>query len=201
MISRVLQGINAQLNRYIRSVDPEIQSTDLDPAILGNISMFQSENSTDNELDRKIVITLVNLTEEASLKNKPSVRVQNGNFFQDHPSVHLNLSLLFTATYPDYDYAIDQLFHVIAFFQGNKVFKVKNIPHIDPLSSEVNQMEFTFDLHTLSFEQINDLWGSLGGKQMPFVLYRVRLYPVQIYIPHNRSGIVSEIDLSVQHND
>ena len=36
-------------------------------------------------------------------------------------------------------------------------------------------MKLILDIHTLNFEQINDLWGSLGGKQVPFVVYRTRL--------------------------
>ena len=35
------------------------------------------------------------------------------------------------------------------------------------------------ELYTLTFEQINHLWGSLGGKQSPFVMYKVRLVKIQ----------------------
>ena len=34
------------------------------------------------------------------------------------------------------------------------------------------------ELYTLTFEQINHLWGSLGGRQIPFVMYKLRLVSI-----------------------
>jgi hypothetical protein len=39
-------------------------------------------------------------------------------------------------------------------------------------------MNIKAELYTLSFEQINYLWASLGGKQMPFVMYKLRLVAI-----------------------
>ena len=36
-----------------------------------------------------------------------------------------------------------------------------------------------FDLHNLSFEQLNHLWSVLGGTYVPSVLYKVRLVKIQ----------------------
>jgi len=40
-------------------------------------------------------------------------------------------------------------------------------------------MRIIMELYTLTFEQINHLWGSLGGKQVPFVMYKARLVKIQ----------------------
>ena len=44
---------------------------------------------------------------------------------------------------------------------------------------DVQDMRLVLELYTLTFEQINYLWGSLGGKQMPFALYKLRLVEVE----------------------
>jgi hypothetical protein len=41
------------------------------------------------------------------------------------------------------------------------------------------------------------LWGSLGGKQLPFVLYRARLVPIQMEQILGREGFITEIDLAL----
>ena len=69
----------------------------------------------------------------------------------------------------------------------------------DPdLDEHQGEIEICLDLHTLSFEQLNDLWGSLGGKQVPFVMYRARLIPIQMGLPMARTGLITEVDLSTQ---
>ncbi len=42
-----------------------------------------------------------------------------------------------------------------------------------------NELKLNIELYTLTFEQINHLWGSLGGKQVPFAMYKVRLVRIQ----------------------
>jgi hypothetical protein len=59
---------------------------------------------------------------------------------------------------------------------------VQNSPGFEPtnLNARVlTELRLHPELYTLTFEQINHLWGSLGGKQSPFVMYKVRLVKVQ----------------------
>ena len=39
-------------------------------------------------------------------------------------------------------------------------------------------IQLHLEMFSLSFEQLNHLWGSLGGKQWPSVLYKVRLVKI-----------------------
>lgn len=199
MVSQLLNGIFKQLNQYIRSTNPNIGPTDDDPAIMGNMARTGIAGESDSILEEKIVISLVNIAEEASLKNKTSQRIQNGQHFSEQPAVHLNLYLLFAANYDSYPASVDQLFKVVEFFQGRRIFNLSNAPFSfdgEAQKEVLESIELIFDIHTLSFEQINDLWGSLGGKQVPFVLYRARLFPVQMQRPLGREGLITEIDFS-----
>ncbi|MNR02277.1 hypothetical protein D3C85_1181210 [compost metagenome] len=45
------------------------------------------------------------------------------------------------------------------------------------------------ELYTLTFEQINHLWGSLGGRQVPFAMYKLRLVAI------SENAIVREVPL------
>ena len=106
------------------------------------------------------------------------------------PPVFLNLYILISSTLGQdlqdaYEFALHRLSLVIQFFQSKKSFTVKNSP-FTTISSDSNipqeikdDIRLNIELYTLTFEQINHLWGSLGGKQVPFAMYKVRLVKIQ----------------------
>ncbi|MCB0535489.1 MAG: DUF4255 domain-containing protein [Saprospiraceae bacterium] len=205
MGSLLLKLIIEQLDQYVRSVESPINNVADKRVVLGNIGASRfaggEGGNANNPLEDRVVVTLVNIAEEGSLKNNTSMRVVNQQAIQYNPVVHVNLYLLFTANFDIYDTAVNHLFRVLEFFQGRKIFKFKNAPLAGGLTGDeqqIEEIELTMDLHTLSFEQLNDLWGSLGGKQMPFVLYRARLVPVQMEKPILRESLVREIDLATK---
>ncbi len=164
--------------------------------ILENIGNLEGENN--NELIEKIIISLVNIEEESTLKNSNYfLRNSSGNGEYVDPPVHVNLYFLFSATYDvgtidAYEIALHRISLIIQFFQAKKLFNVANSPFStiasaasSSLSEEVkNQLQITMELYTLTFEQINHLWGSLGGRQVPFVMYKARLVAIQDRISH-----------------
>ena len=91
--------------------------------VLGNVAMVESGNG-DNNLDEKVIISLVNIEEERTLKNVPSFQRSpvNGNIEYFNPPVHLNLYLLFTANFSQgaepYGRALQQISYIIQFFQS-----------------------------------------------------------------------------------
>jgi hypothetical protein len=156
--------------------------------VLGNVASLEDQASL---LAFKVIITLVNVEEESTLKNgHQSIRnaVTNG-IEKAPPPVFLNLYLLFSSTLPQsgtddsgYADALDRINSIIKLFQSKKVFTLQNSPGFEP--SNVNErllpeLRLYPELYTLTFEQINHLWGSLGGKQSPFVMYKVRLVKIQ----------------------
>lgn len=201
MGSLLIKIIIEQLNQYMKSVGEGLEDTSISPVVLGNMAKTKIAGDDDISLEEKVVVSLVNVAEEGTLKNKPAFRQVGGQNLELQPPVHINLYLLFAANLRDYGKSIDRLLRVIEFFQGKKIFEFKNAPiaSVDPnLASSSGEIELTIELHTLSFEQLNDLWGSLGSKQVPFVLYRARLIPVQMELPLGRAGLITEIDLATK---
>lgn len=151
-----------------------------------NIALFESNNPAN--LDDKIVFTLVNIEEESTLKNAPHLK-KNGSPVAryENPPVYLNLYLLVSSCNKasdndNYIEALHKLSHVIRFFQGKNSFSFSNAsfadntrPFTDP---ELINLSIKAELYTLTFEQINHLWGTLGGKQMPSVMYKLRLVAI-----------------------
>ncbi len=188
MIGLALKLLRDELSEYIVAQkgagDPIVK----DDIILHNIAMLESDTSGD--LNNKIVITLVNTEEESTLKNSANIIKTTTGIQYVEPAVFLNLYILISTTLGEdlldaYEFALNRLALVVQFFQSKKSFTVKNSP-FNSISTDVNipqelkdELKLNIELYTLTFEQINHLWGSLGGKQVPFAMYKVRLVRIQ----------------------
>lgn len=158
-----------------------------DEVVLGNIALFESEESTD--LQDSIVITLVNIEEERTLKNARAHRPNSflGKTEYKNPPVSLNLYVLFSAYYTSgseaYEKALQRLSSVIEFFQSKSVFSLQSssssLTEEDLQNTQVNNLKLIFNIYTMTFEQLNHLWGALGGKQVPSVMFRAWLVQLE----------------------
>lgn len=206
MLFKGLSIIRDELQAYI-----QLQGDPTALVVLENIALLDSGNDTDLIKD-KIIISLVNIEEESSLKNVKNFRKNlNGGIDYIEPPVNLNLYLLFSVNFPggqlpnnNYTRALTRLSNIIQFFQGRKLFSIHNSPNSTLIQNNANlddpeltALKLTMELYTLTFEQINHLWGSLGGKQVPFVMYKARLVSIQDG-GEQQASIIEEINNDLQ---
>jgi hypothetical protein len=196
MMVEAVTVVLAQLNQYIQQADGEpVGSADV--AILGNIAQLEIPEVA-NELENRLILTLVNAEEESALKNgNVATREPGGAVTYQNRPLFLNLCLLFTANYRKYETALRRLAQVFAFFQGKRTFTSTNSPEHDAVNGvfAVTRLSLTMDLLSLTFEDISHLWGSLGGKQLPFAAYRGRLVAIQDPRVLDVGGTIREIEV------
>jgi|SRR5882672_158953 len=125
--------------------------------------------------DDQIGVALVNIDEERAVKSQlPQTVYANGRQVVLEPEIKLNLYLMFAAKFKQYDQGLRQLSQVLLFFQARPVFTPERYPGLDPRIEKLG-----VDLISLTFEQLNQLWAFVGAKQLPAVVYRVRLAALQ----------------------
>jgi len=145
---------------------------------LANVASYVPSNG---QQAMDVLITLVNIKEEKTLKNLPNYArddVRMKVSYENQP-VFLNVVLLFSVVKNNYSLAINGLSRVIRFFQHQNVFTQDSVLPSSlaytPADDQLEHFKLIFDLHSPSMEEVNHLWGTLGGKQFPFVLYTVRM--------------------------
>lgn len=170
--------------------------------IVGNIGLFETPGDTG--LANNIIITLVNVEEENSLKNQPALkRPINRTAIYTNPPVNLNLYVLFTCNYSGthYNLALKRLAHIIRFIQGKNIFSLASsvsAGSFDLTDEDIVDLKFSMELYTLTFEQINHLWGSLGGRQMPFVMYKLRMISITERSLLREVPVIEEIETNLK---
>jgi len=195
MIDRALLLLRDELQSYINFHDASVN------VVIDNVGLF--ETSRGDTLTNNVIITLVNIEEESTLKNKPALlRPFTNNAAYQNPPVYLNLYILFTCNYsgPDYPLALRRLSFIIRFLQSKNIFSSSSSVAgggIDLGEAGITDLRFTLELYTLTFEQINHLWGSLGGRQMPFAMYKLRLVAITEEATLREVPLIEEIETNI----
>jgi len=191
MISDAIKLIRLNLKSYILEFEPDLE---LGEAVLvQNIAMAEELGGTNNQLTGHVVMSLVNVQEEATLKNGSAYQTSNGRAIYKNPPVHINLFILFSVLHNQYETSLQLLSRVIEFFQWKKELSFVTAP-VSGISGNISR-EITIrpDLYSLTFEQLNHLWGALGGKQVPFVMYRMRVIAIEAEKQKAEGEVINQI--------
>ncbi|WP_265429440.1 DUF4255 domain-containing protein [Chryseobacterium sp. YIM B08800] len=172
MINEVLTILKNQLNG-----SEGLQDVLGDIAVVDDIAKHDDDTSG---LENKVVITLLNVEEESTLKNRSrynKVQIsENPTQFDmkmESPPAYLNLYVMIAAHRATYVNALANISKVIEVFQTNNVLE-----YLDPDDERENDFKFRIELHTVPFEQLSYIWGLLGGKVMPSVLYKISVIKI-----------------------
>ena len=204
MISHALTIVMNEMNQHFGDTYQSV-----DPVVLGNLAEGLSAAAGSNGVARDMLcLSVVNIKEEKTLKNLPHY-VRNDAALKvayENPPVFLNFQILMAATHSNYTNALLSLSRAIRFFQFNNVFTqdtvapgaiTKNEP-ANPLD-RLESFKLIFDLYSPTMEEINHLWGTLGGKQYPFVLYVMRMLDLKFQAVQSESGLITEVIAELSH--
>lgn len=204
MISHALTIVLNELNRHLTdNYGPDGMNT----GRLGNLAEGFGNGAGSNPRD-VLYLSLVNIKEEKSLKNVPHFSRNDITLrtVYENPPNFLNFQILIVAAHSNYTNALLMLSRAIRFFQAQNVFTQDSV---DPASLTTNapgnaldQLEsfkLVFDLYSPTMEEINHLWGTLGGKQYPFVLYMLRAMDLKFSAVQSESSVITEIVHDFRH--
>jgi hypothetical protein len=200
MIFQAMELIRQNLNAFLIANG----ATMPEPVILGNIAFATPDNPGTPAVDEsaQVYMSLVNVEEEATLRNQKAIRQSDIRpLAYVNPRTVVNLFILFTANHKDYSMGLRNLALILLYLQGNRTFSLGSTPvpatgvFATPGEQE-NNIKVMLDLMSLTFEQVNHLWGSLGGKQMPFVLFKARQVEIDADRMLQGGGFITEIDVN-----
>lgn len=190
MIDQILNTVISLMNDDFGSIEPEV--------VLGNLALVDTYNDDlNNSITDKVVLSVVNIQQESILRNTPANRQVYNNLGQPngvarHPGIFLNIYVLIGANKSDYAIGLQRISQVLTFFQRSPIFTVAQIPSLPDFSLD----KIIFDLHSTSFEELNQLWGIMGGKYIPSVIYKMRLAYIDSIDTNAEISLVRSIDAS-----
>lgn len=188
MLFKSLDFIREQLNIFLEA---SVEDSTISKPIVKLENIGGLDDTGWASIDH-VLVTLVNVSEETTMKNTPHYVKENFTTVYRNPPVYLNLYVLFASCLKKYDHSLSMLSGVIRFFQGKNTFTHKNsITQV----KDFENFKIIMDLYSPSFEQVNFLWSTLGGKQHPFVMYKMRLLELERESTEEIRGVIKEISM------
>ena len=129
--------------------------------------------------ENNIAASIINIEEERIFKSQvPEHTYTNGKHVVLEPELKLNLYVLFAANFKQYDQALKYISYVLTYFQSHLSFTPEVYPSLD---SRIEKL--TAELQSLNYDQLNQVWSFIGGKQLPSIIYKVRMVALQDQTP------------------
>ncbi|MCX2743866.1 DUF4255 domain-containing protein [Mangrovivirga sp. M17] len=143
-----------------------------DEVIIENLQVLkQAENK------EGLYISLFNVEQEGILKNTPHYINVNNQIRYKEPPVYLNLFVFFAFEFETYTKSVQRMSDTIEVFQNRHWFSSENERIANPFPDNLEKI--MLELFSLNFEQLNHIWGVLGGDHFPSVMYKLRLVKLQ----------------------
>ena len=190
MLFETVQIIEEQVNSYF-------EECGLTKSVVAeNVGILETSNDNISRIEDKVALTLLNLGEEATLKNFPNQVNQGPKVIYKNNIINLNLYLLFSANRSTYIKSLNDISKIIEFFQGKRLFTQANTVYDRNNTSlaSIENFRFTVELYTPTFEEMNFIWGTLGGRQLPSALYKVSMIQIERNILHGEGQLISKIE-------
>jgi Pvc16 N-terminal domain len=123
----------------------------------------------------QVGICLFNIDEERVLKSHlQEYTYVNGQHVVLEPDLKLNLHLLIASNMLGYDQSLKVISAILTYFQSHSHFTAEAYPALDPQIGKL-----LVELQSLNYEQLNQIWAFIGGKQLPSIIYKVRMVLLQ----------------------
>jgi hypothetical protein len=138
-------------------------------------------------------LATINIEEERTLKSHlPEFTQVNGRHVVLAPQLRLNVHVMVVANFKHYDQALRYLSFVLTYFQSHQVFTPAQYPGLDPRLEKLAP-----ELQSLTYEQLNQVWAFVGGKQLPAAIYKIRLVSLQDQEQATVARPLSEVETTI----
>jgi hypothetical protein len=191
MIDSAVSHIISQLNQFLR------RNFDLTEDIVVISNIVEQDGTVASHIDNKLVVFLVNIEKDAVPHGQRNGNTVGGNrSVISYPPIYLNLYLMFAAHFSGNNYleALKFISQTVSFFQRHPVFDHQNTPD---LNRQIDKL--VMEIENLDIKDLSTLWGSLSGKYLPSILYKVRMVAFDSGDVRTQVPTLKEPQSSVNH--
>lgn len=166
MIKNVVTSITDDLNGYFQH-----RFTVSEPKVIVS-NLIGQDGSVPIGTDNRIICSVINIEQEHNLSGGKHL---SRNTIVNTPPIYLNLYLMFSSNFTDSNYleGLHFLSSVTSFFQSKPVFTPQNTPRLPP-----NTEKITAEIHNVHVDNLGNLWGAIGAKYMPSIIYKLRMIEI-----------------------
>jgi len=166
MIKNVIKSVVDQINEYVQVRFPEPEPK----VVISNL--VGQDGSMPTGISNKVICSLINIEQERHLSGGRHLTAGRS---VKNPPVNLDLYLMFSSNFTESNYleGLRFLSLIARFFQGKFVFTPRDTPGL-----AASNQKITFNMFNVDLGNASNLWGAIGAKYMPSVIYKVRMITI-----------------------
>ncbi len=189
MINLALRHLAYQLNQHLMRTS----ASNEDIVMVSNV--VGPDGSRAPQVTNKVILTLTSIERDTVPVRAPegAARVISGS-----APLYLNLYVMVSANFTGSNYpeALKFISLAIAFFQQQATFDRRTTPDLDPGIEKL-----ILDIENMTPHQMSNVWGMLGGRYLPSILYRVRMVTISPDDIQGRVPVVLQPDASAAYSN
>jgi hypothetical protein len=189
MIEAALRLIASELDQHLRLQSPGGASL----VLLSDLQDVHGAPLPDAA--NKLAMFLVNIErEDIPTRALRRIDVGEDRTAVAQPPVHLSLLIMVAANFSGstYNEALKLVAATIGFFQARPVFNRLNTPALDPGIEQLS-----LEIENLNTADLSNLWGVLGGRYRPSVLYRLRMITIDSQRLEQQPGRIEDAPVQI----
>lgn len=161
VIDQALKLISDRLNAHLASVF----SVGEDLVAIGPLT--DAEGKPTAETRNRLTLFLTNIAQDSVPRGAGRHAMQIGQA----PPIHLDIYFMLASGHdPDiYGEGLKMISAALMFFQAHPVMTPQNTPEMP-----AGLAQLTIELSNLKVEEVGQLWGNLGGRYAPSVMFKMR---------------------------
>ena len=167
LIDVTVKHIADELNQHLK------RNFELDEDVVVVSSLLEQDGSIPSHVNNKVVASVVHIQKDTMPHRSQQSSGASSNRSVVHAQpVFFNVYVMFSAYFggSNYQEGLKFISSTIGYFQSQPIFDRSNSPGIpDGIDKLI------LDIENLSINDLSNLWGVLGGKYLPSILYRVRM--------------------------
>lgn len=165
MIGASLQFLAMQLNLHLR------RTLGVREDLVVVSRMIENDGKEYEGAVNKLNLFLVNMERDTMVQNLSTPEFRGDRAVVPAKKVYLNLYFVLAANFKGGNYvdSLRYLSKAIAFFLDHSFFDRTNSPDM-PEGLE----KIAIDMESMNMQEMNNLWGTIGAKYVPSVLYRLK---------------------------
>lgn len=131
--------------------------------------LIDSEGKPTADARNRLVMFLTNIAQDTSNRSA-GVSRRSAQVVQAQP-IHLDIYFMLASAYDADTYAegLKLISAALTFFQANSVLTPRNTPDMP-----AGLTQLSLDIANLKVEEMSQMWGNLGGRYVPSIMFKMR---------------------------
>ncbi|MGX9460852.1 DUF4255 domain-containing protein [Shewanella sp. A14] len=182
-----MEHIAYRLNQFLKN------RFELSEDIVVISNLVNHDGSVCANINNRVVLFITNIEKETAMSH--SSDSHRAAAFATVKPIFLNLYLMVSANFngTNYNESLKFISSVIGFFQINPVFNHQNSPELNRKIDKI-----ILDIENIQTQDLSNIWGMLGAKYVPSILYKVRMITIDDQIETFRVNRTSDVDVTLK---